>query len=476
VNIDGTYFKKSSDGADTIEMTMHRDKCDDIELFIEEKTYRRIPQVMDCWFDSGSVPFAEYHYPFENVEVFANKPSADFIVEYVGQVRAWFSALFRMSVGLFDSHAFDNVICTGTVAGNDGRKMSKSFGNFVDPKPVFENIGGDAIRLSLVNNGLLLGVDAIVSEETMREQVKVILLPYLNSVKYFELYASDFKYDSNFVPTNATDKWIVAKLNILLSKVESSLQAYDIPNAVCTFQPFLADLSSWYIKVNRDRFVKHDNDALNTLFMVLYRFNLVVAPFIPFISEKFWFVLSKYLEEDMLNDHMESVHMQDFPVVIDNLEETVDILSKVEKVQEIISLGLNFRIANAMPVKQVLASANILTVDSLDEWQLDLVKQELNVLSTNTTIASDPKDESVQLDLNLTDDLKAMGVIREFTSKVQQERKRAGKMVGEIVNIQVTVSNFDRDALSKDWNQLKEKLLIDNVEWASGDKLKVEVV
>lgn len=467
---DGQYYIKD-DADNDILFTCHRDKCDTLILNINGVKYKRISQVMDSWLDAGSVPFAEYHYPFENKDIFSEKPSAEFIVEYVGQVRAWFSALFRLSVGLFDSPSFDNVICTGTVAGTDGRKMSKSYGNFVDPKPVFESIGGDAIRLSLMNNGLLTGADAIVSETTMKDQVKTILLPYMNSVKYFELYANDFKYNSdNLISNNQIDMWIMQKLNEVIFEINEGLSTYDIPRAVYTLQPFLNTLSAVYIKYNRDRFVNSEKNALNTLFIVLYKFNQCIAPIIPFLTEKVWFILKPYHN---LSNNI-SVHLENYPTDIDIVKSTT-LADNMDLVNMYISLALNERIKQNIKVKQVLNTLNIKTNVIFEDWMIEILKREVNVL--NIIIENNDNElAEVTLDTNITSELKELGIIREINSVIIQARRNANCDIDSDVDIEIGVIDIEmKEIISKNKNIFQDKCKVNNVVIVISEKVYVKI-
>ncbi|QQR93225.1 isoleucine--tRNA ligase [bacterium] len=464
---DDKYYLQVNDN----EVTMHRDICDDIILHRDGKHYKRISQVLDNWMDAGSVPFAEYHYPFENTEVFKSKPSADFIVEYVGQVRAWFNVLYRMSVGVFDDIAFDNVICTGVVAGNDGRKMSKSYGNYPDSTKVLNEVGGEAVRLFLMNSPLLLGGDAECKEETIKDQVKIILLPLLNSLKYFVLYAEDFKYDGNFVSDNFSDTWILTKLSQLIVGTDTNLSNYNIPNVAKDLQTFINELSSWYIKTNRDRFVSKDNSALQTLYRVLLNLTFSMSPLIPFVTEYSWQVLKDY--QDKFN--FESVHMVEWENIettttlqaTSTVEQFPDVFSKMEEVRDIISAGLKIRDENKIPVKQVLSSVEV--SKKLTKEQIELIKQELNVFELVNDKLND--DLKIKLDLNITNELRLLGLVREITSFFQLERKQIGLNLEDEVNILYNGSNLVLDSIEANLEQLSSKIKAQSMKRSSSREL-----
>ncbi len=451
---DDKYYLSSNDK----EVTMHRDVCDDIILYRNDSEYRRISQVLDNWMDAGSVPFAEYHYPFENDEVFRSKPSADFIVEYVGQVRAWFNVLYRMSIGVFDDIAFDNVICTGTLAGNDGRKISKSYGNYPDSTKVLNEVGGEAVRLFLMNSPLLLGGDAECKEEVIKDQVKIILLPVLNSLKYFVVYAEDFKYDENFVSDNFSDKWILAKLSQLVSNTDTNLSNYNIPNVAKDLQDFVGELSSWYIKTNRDRFVSKDNSALQTLYKVLLNLTFSMSPMIPFVTEYAWQVLKEYQEKL----DFESVHMVEWKE-LEYLTSSAspfppsqedNIFVEMEDVRMIISAGLKIRDENKIPVKQVLAKVSVNR--ELNIEQVELIKQELNVLD----LVSNKSEEElkVELDLNITKELRLLGLVREITSTLQAERKLSGLSLEDKIEVDYSGSELVLECIENNQTEIGTKI------------------
>lgn len=424
----------------------HRDVMDEVVLYKDGKEYRRVKFVLDNWMDAGSVPFAEYHYPFENMEVFEQKPSADFIVEYVGQIRAWFNVLFRMSTGVFDEHAFDNVICTGTLAGNDGRKMSKSYGNYPDSAKMLEEVGGEAIRLFLMNSPLLLGGDADCKEELIREQVKIIILPYINSLKYFALYAEDFKFEASLMSDNFSDKWIISRKNNFVAQVDNLLGSYNIPESVKLLQEFLADLSSWYIKTNRDRFVAKDKFAMNTLFEVLRDLSFAMSPLTPFLAEKGYMVLRTF-DESM---SLESVHMYDFP---DYKKSDKLIEEKMEVVREIITKALNIREKSKLPLKQVLRKMSVTGYD-LNEDQLAILEKEVNVQSVEVHIG----EKDVSLDTEVSDDLIEIGLLREFISSLQFLRKAEKLEVTDTVEIEWNSNGRLKKVIDENKNMIMEKL------------------
>ena len=249
----------------------HRPWIDDVTFTTGGVTYKRIDKVLDCWFESGSMPFAQFHYPFENTDKFEQNFPGDFIAEYVGQVRAWFYYLHAVSVGLFNKNAFSNVIVTGTLAGNDGRKMSKSFGNFTDPNELMDKYGADALRFLLLSSPVLNGEDFALQDKDVADVARKLNMVW-NMYDFFTLYADVDGWDSGLdkgeLPADPTadltsplDSWIVSRVHQLTAEVDGHMQRYDLPNALKPILPFLDDASNWYVRRSRKRFWKSDNDA-----------------------------------------------------------------------------------------------------------------------------------------------------------------------------------------------------------------------
>ena len=246
-------------------ITLHRDVCDEIILTKNGKDFARVPEVLDCWMDSGSVPFAEHGYPFNLDRSFEEGSSADFIVEYTGQLRAWFNILLRVSVIAFDEKPFKNAVVTGVLAGNDGRKMSKSFGNFPDPKEVLENIGGEALRLYLMSSPIMIGEDMAWSDEILNEQLKAILIPFWNVYSYLCLYMDMHNWtpeNANFSSTNILDIWVKNLMDKTTNEYSDYIENFDIPSSVKLIQPCVDNISTWWIRRSRDRFAAGDTEAL----------------------------------------------------------------------------------------------------------------------------------------------------------------------------------------------------------------------
>jgi isoleucyl-tRNA synthetase len=364
------------------ELDLHRPFIDDVWFTKNNVKYDRISEVLDCWVESASMPYAQVHYPFENKEKFDNSFPADYVVEYTGQIRAWFYVMHVLWVALFDKPAFKNVICHGVIAGNDGRKMSKSLGNFPDPKPTFAQYGGDAVRMSILTTPLFNGWDMNFSEDLILEALKQNILPLWNAFSFFVTYAnidqrtSTSQKDTQYIAEgskNRLDTWILGELTAVISTIDNDLWGYDITHASRQIASFLENLTNWYIRRSRRRFWKSDSDedkasAYATLYTVLTQFCLIAAPFMPIVTEYIWRVLTR---EDISN----SVHLQNYPS--SSLSIDTILADAMSNAQAIVRMWLASRGKKNIRVRQPLSTL-ILGVQ-LDQYYLDIISEELNI-------------------------------------------------------------------------------------------------
>jgi isoleucyl-tRNA synthetase len=393
------------------------------------KEYKRVPEVLDVWMDSGSVPFAEYHYPFENQELYEKAKPADFIVEYVGQIRAWFNVLLRVSTILFDDTSFKTALCTGVMAGNDGRKMSKSFGNYPDPKMILEKYGGDALRLYFMGSPIMKGEDMNVMEEGMAENYR-FLLTLWNCYKFFVDYGNLFNWSCELEGGNGDkshlkvmDRWILSRLSQLTLEVRKSMDNYDIVNAVRILKEFLVeDYSTWYIRLNRGRVSNNDskidrNAALSVMYGVLCTYIKLSAPVIPFITEEIY--------RNIAFD--ESVHLSTYPKGDASLVDE-QLMADMVLVRQIVERGHALRKEANMKLRQPLQSVTYQLNKKLNEDLEGIVAGELNVKEVlYTEVKRDVIDEkSVALNTEITPELQKEGDARELLRQVQQLRKTEG--------------------------------------------------
>jgi isoleucyl-tRNA synthetase len=434
----------------------HRPWIDDVAFEIDGVEYKRIDKVMDSWFEAGSMPFAQFHYPFENQQKFEQNFPGDFIAEYVGQVRAWFYYLHALSVGLFGQNSFKNVIVTGTIAGNDGRKMSKNYGNYTDPNELMDEYSADALRFLLLSSPLLNGEDYSLIDKDVSDISRKLNMAW-NMYDFFTLYASvdGWEWDGNMEDpyqelTHPLDQWIVSRVHQLTAEVDENMQRYDIPNAMKGILPFLDDASNWYVRRSRKRFWKSENDAdkkmaYKTLHYVLTRLSLVLATFTPCLAED----LFKSLTGG------ESVHLCDWPL---SGQTNGTILKEMAEVREIITEGLAQRAEAGIKVRQPLQEVVVAGIADIKPELIDIIGEELNVKNVGTVEAG--SEVSVTLDLRITPELKREGTMRELVRFVQNARKNAGLNVDDRINLRIEA---DSEEVKRAYEDFKDTIFAETL-------------
>lgn len=418
----------------------HRPWVDEIEFEIDGEHFKRIDKVLDCWFESGSMPFAQLHYPFENREKFEKNYPADFIVEYVGQVRAWFYYVHVVNTALFSDIAYKNVITTGTLAGNDGRKMSKSLGNYTDPNLLMDQYSADSLRFLMLSSPVLAGEDFSLIDKDVSDVARKLSMIW-NVYDFFTMYAEVDGFDSDQAMAvsefiNPLDIWLVSRVHQVRNQITEGMEAYNIPAALSSVLEFIDDMSNWFVRRSRRRFWKSEDDqdkleAYSTLYYVLIYLAKILAPFTPFLAEELY---QKMTGAGVVNSEIpESVHLLDWPEagVIDEA-----VLTQMTKTREIITAGLAERMKKTeseaqIKVRQPLAKL-IYAGEKLDDFYEQIIMEEVNVKSVE-------HGEALALDKTLTPELLEEGKIRELIRFVQAARKKAGLNVDDRIRLMVSM-------------------------------------
>lgn len=418
-------------------------ECDGAEM-------HHIGKVLDCWFESGSMPFAQFHYPFENKEKFEASFPADFIIEAIDQTRGWFYSLTAVNVALFGKSPWKNLICTGFINAADGKKMSKKLKNYTDPMELMNKTSADSFRFLMLSSPLTNGENFALADKDVMDVARKLGMIW-NMYDFFTMYAEVDGWEFNgdlsdplHDLTNPLDIWIVSRLHQLITEVERGLNNYNLQDATKPILPFLDDASNWYVRRSRRRFWKSEddgdkNDAYRTLHYVLVRLSYMLAPFTPFLAEE--------LYHNLTGDN-ESIHLKDWLPAgeIDN-----SMLRDMNALRTAVNDGLSKRASEGIKVRQPLASVKLINTISQDtpaevaQFLIDIAKDELNVKSVE--IVTDSESESAQpsvvYDLTITPELKREGLMREIIRHVQSARKQAGLQIDD--RIVLSISSDDSE-------------------------------
>lgn len=461
--------KASSEVADDVDL--HKHIVDKIKLKCSEcgSSMSRIPEVLDCWFESGSMPYAAKHYPFENKEWFKDNFPADFVSEYIAQVRAWFYYMHVLSVILFDKAPFKNVVVSGTVLAADGSKMSKSKNNFPDPNKLFEEYSADSLRFYLMSSPLMRAQDLNFKEDNVKEIYRKVILILENVVKFYDLFSGSNSEFNDVSSKNLLDTWIISKTNMLVRDVTNGLEDYDTAFVCSELTKFIDELSTWYVRRSRARFKSEDEndkgDAVKTLGFVLRRVSQVMAPITPFISEEIHQLLRKG-NESVLG---ESVHLEDWPSFdLEKINEKSHEL--MDEVRTIVSKALDEREKVKIPVRQALSTLFVKHKGlELSDDYLELIKEEVNV--KKVVVSDDSEELACALDTVLTDELLQEGIIRDLIRKINGYRKESNLTVKDRIVLFVETSD---DLILKAIDAFKEDLM--SQVQAEDIKLKIDDV
>ncbi len=426
---------------------LHRPNIDQVELKTDSgKVARRIDDVFDCWFESGSMPFAQMHYPFENQELFESGHPADFITEYVGQTRGWFYTLHVMSVALFGKPAFKHAVAHGILLGSDGRKLSKRLGNYPENGPMFDRFGSDAVRFYLLSTPLVTGETAVFDERSLLEAQRNVIQRFKNVQTFYSMYADVDGYKSNKKferPTQvaALDAWMLSRLDETVGVVTAAADVYDTPSSCRALSELLDDLSNWYVRRSRRRFWKSEDDsdkqkAYATLHFVLLTTAQLLAPWAPFVADDVWRAVKGEAE---LPD---SVHLSDWPISA-GLDRGV--IEQMQIARTLVTEGLAQRAQAGIKVRQPLASATLKLQASLADDLVKIIEEELNVKQVGFEQA---EESSVVLDIEITDELRLEGLARDIIRLIQVERKQAGLQVDDRIDLVVTGNDTAQAAIA----------------------------
>jgi isoleucyl-tRNA synthetase len=454
---------------------IHKDKVDNLTFKCSKcgGEMKRIPDVLDCWFESGSMPFAQLHYPTENKEKFDHNFPAQFIAEGVDQTRAWFYYLHVIAGGIFGKHAFRNVIVNGIALAEDGKKMSKRLKNYPDPFLIMDKYGSDALRAYLSSSPVMAAENLSFSEAGVQESLRKNIMVLWNVYKFYEMFATaengptSAGDNKNIVAgKNVLDQWILAKLNLLIKEMTDALEAYNLPKAMRPITDFIDELSTWYLRRSRDRFKADDEAdkqaALATTKQVLTELAKLMAPFMPFMAETLW----QKVSADDFKDENQSVHLEAWPVGQGATKTDQAVLDKMALVRRIVELGLAKRDAAGIKIRQMLAKVTVKMAANMEPEYSVLVSDELNV-QTVENIVGDGKEIEVDLDTEITPELKLEGTKREIIRFVNLLRKDAG------LNLQdravVYISGADA-VMADDIEKMKSDILRDTL------SLSLEVV
>lgn len=444
--------------SDKIEkVDLHRPYIDDIVLKCPKcgGDARRIPEVIDCWVESASMPFAEWHYPFESKKEFESRFPGQFIGEYIAQTRAWFYYMHVLSVLLFDGISFENVVSTGTILSEKGEKLSKSKKNYPDPWIIIDSYGADSLRFYLMSSVVMQSENLSLSEVDLKDVYSKVINTGYNIANYYKIYEGDYEKGKSPATKNILDKWIISRLQNTLIQATRYLDSYNTVKSSREIKSFIEDFSTWWLRRSRDRFKSQSpdsQDAFSTLEYCLKGLSFLLAPFAPFLAEHiFQAVKSK-------NDP-ESVHLANWPVA-DKGKVDKNIEDSMARARKIVEMGHSIRAKEGIRVRQPLSSVS---------WNIDLkgdsedlipvILNELNVLERKEGSGKKIDDLSelkVLLDIDITDELREKGDVREFVHAIQNARKKEGYKPDDKVELKVESS----ESLSRFLDKNKEEITV----------------
>ncbi|MEK7538533.1 MAG: class I tRNA ligase family protein [Patescibacteria group bacterium] len=449
VELSFTPFPHNAD----FEFDLHRPYIDQIHVDCScGGTMVRVPYVFDCWFESGSMPYAQFHYPFENKELFEKNFPADFIAEGVDQTRGWFYNMLVLSTGLFGKAPFNNVIVNGMVLAEDGQKMSKKLKNYPDPRAVIDRYGADAVRYYMLSSPITRGEDLSFSERGVDEVVKKLTMRLLNVVSFYELHGST-EVTAIEKSTHPLDRFIFARMATLTKEMTTAFDAYELDRVTKPLMLFVDDLSTWYLRRSRDRFKSDDvldrTHAILTTRTVLLEFSKLLAPIMPFLAEEVY---------RRLGGTAKSVHLESWPLVgaVDEV-----ILVDMTEVRRVVSVALEARAKAGIKVRQPLGKLTIKEEALSNKTELlSLIADEVNV---KRVVFDKTITQEVLLDTEITLELKSEGRFRDFVRSVQDLRKKEELKPSDMVLLTIA-TNEDGDVLIRAFeDELKKTAILREV-------------
>ncbi|PID98822.1 hypothetical protein CSA80_03880 [Candidatus Saccharibacteria bacterium] len=437
----------------------HLPQVMDIEFEHDGATMRHIGKVLDCWFESGSMPFAQFHYPFENKDKFESMFPADFIIEAIDQTRGWFYSLMAVNVGLFGKAPWKNLICTGFINAADGKKMSKKLKNYTDPIKLMDETSADSFRFLLLASPLTTGENFALADRYVVEVSRKLAMIW-NMYDFFTMYAAvdGWEWKGSLDDPlegleNPLDRWVVSRLHQLQQHIEQGVDAYDLQKALEPVLPFLDDASNWYVRRSRRRFWKSEddsdkNEAYRTLHYVLVRLSMLLAPFTPFLSEELYTKLT--------GD--ESVHLLDWPQ-LGGVDEAV--LRDMAQTRQVIEQGLAARMRTSPAEEQIKVRQPLSQLSysgrKLGAYYEAIIADEVNVKNVHFI---DGKQLAADVDKNITPELQREGMVREAIRAIQNARKQAGLNVDDRIVLHLqTASQELQKALKEHAASLRAETL-----------------
>lgn len=455
---------------ETGKINLHKPYIDNIKFLGKNgEELERIPDVFDCWFESGSMPMAQMHYPFENKEIFNKNFPADFIAEGLDQTRGWFYSLLNISVGIFNKASYKNVIVNGLLLANDGEKMSKSKNNYTDPLVLVEKYGADAFRQTLFSSPAMCAENIPFSDNNVEETYKKVISKLENVLSFYEMLNIEITPKERNIE-NPIDIWIFTRLEEILKNITKNMNEYRLDQATRPIEKFIEDLSTWWLRRSRERlkediYIEDKSNAEFTIYKILNEFSKIIAPFMPFLAERI------YLSVNNKNvNKKESVHLESWPKSIFNIDEKV--LEEMNDIRGLVTEALMQRQKNNIPVRQPLSKLFI--NKKIDEKYLSILKEEINIkeiLIDNSKEYS--KDQNVILDLEITPELKREGDYRELIRKIKDLRKEKNLTPNDIAILFIETDKERIDFIKSFKEELKKDCKLSEIKLIEGNEEKI---